>query len=351
MPASGTESRSSVTSSPDGIRRSTGSAATVPASTTTLTVTIGSSFSVRHADGSHDARHRRGPTRPVRDCRRDRAGRRPTLDVVADGVIDDRHRMAGQRELNAVYLLDGRRAGARRDRAGRRRARRARRRSSRSASGRTTSRTSSSRTSTWTTRAAPGRSLGRFPRATVWVHERGAPHLVDPTRLVASTARTYGEERMRALLRRDRARCRPSGSASSPTATRSRSATGRSRSSTRPGHASHHVALARRRDRGDVHRRGDRLATCRGPTATGRRCRRPRSTSRRRSRASSGSARGADRAADLALRPGRRRRARAATRRRAASATWSDAVRDARADTDAGDRRSTEVPAEQAAAR
>ena len=37
LPASGTESRSSVTSSPDGIRRWTGSAAIVPASTATLT--------------------------------------------------------------------------------------------------------------------------------------------------------------------------------------------------------------------------------------------------------------------------------------------------------------------------
>ena len=42
-----------------------------------------------------------------------------------------------------------------------------------------------------------GALLERFPRATVWVHERGAPHLVDPTRLLASTARTYGDERMR----------------------------------------------------------------------------------------------------------------------------------------------------------
>src|SRR4029077_7133097 len=42
-----------------------------------------------------------------------------------------------------------------------------------------------------------GELLRRFPRATVWVHERGAPHLVDPTRLLASTARTYGEERRR----------------------------------------------------------------------------------------------------------------------------------------------------------
>jgi glyoxylase-like metal-dependent hydrolase (beta-lactamase superfamily II) len=38
--------------------------------------------------------------------------------------------------------------------------------------------------------------LARYPHATVWVHELGAPHLVDPRRLVASTARTYGEARM-----------------------------------------------------------------------------------------------------------------------------------------------------------
>lgn len=31
-----------------------------------------------------------------------------------------------------------------------------------------------------------------FPRATVYVHERGARHLVDPTRLVDSAARVYG---------------------------------------------------------------------------------------------------------------------------------------------------------------
>ena len=45
LPASGTDNRSSVTSSPEGIRRSTGSAATVPASTTTLTVTMVASTS------------------------------------------------------------------------------------------------------------------------------------------------------------------------------------------------------------------------------------------------------------------------------------------------------------------
>jgi glyoxylase-like metal-dependent hydrolase (beta-lactamase superfamily II) len=44
-----------------------------------------------------------------------------------------------------------------------------------------------------------GEILRRFPGATLWVHERGAPHAADPTRLVASTARTYGESRMREL--------------------------------------------------------------------------------------------------------------------------------------------------------
>lgn len=43
---------------------------------------------------------------------------------------------------------------------------------------------------------ACGALAERFARATVWVHERGAPHLADPTRLVSSTARTYGAERM-----------------------------------------------------------------------------------------------------------------------------------------------------------
>ncbi|HJP65074.1 MAG TPA: MBL fold metallo-hydrolase [Actinomycetota bacterium] len=40
----------------------------------------------------------------------------------------------------------------------------------------------------------------RFPRATVWVHHRGAPHLADPTKLVQSAARVYGEERLRQLF-------------------------------------------------------------------------------------------------------------------------------------------------------
>jgi glyoxylase-like metal-dependent hydrolase (beta-lactamase superfamily II) len=44
---------------------------------------------------------------------------------------------------------------------------------------------------------AAGALLRAFPRARLWIHERGAPHAIDPTRLVASTARTYGEATMR----------------------------------------------------------------------------------------------------------------------------------------------------------
>ncbi len=40
---------------------------------------------------------------------------------------------------------------------------------------------------------ATGRLLEEFPEAEVWVHEVGAPHLVDPERLVGSARRLYGE--------------------------------------------------------------------------------------------------------------------------------------------------------------
>lgn len=39
-----------------------------------------------------------------------------------------------------------------------------------------------------------GRLASRFPRATIWVHARGAPHLEDPARLLASATRLYGED-------------------------------------------------------------------------------------------------------------------------------------------------------------
>lgn len=47
---------------------------------------------------------------------------------------------------------------------------------------------------------AAGHLVRRFPSASIWVHERGAPHLADPARLVSSTARTFGEERMQRLF-------------------------------------------------------------------------------------------------------------------------------------------------------
>jgi glyoxylase-like metal-dependent hydrolase (beta-lactamase superfamily II) len=45
-----------------------------------------------------------------------------------------------------------------------------------------------------------GALAARFPSATVWVHERGARHLADPARLVASATRVYGDERMASLF-------------------------------------------------------------------------------------------------------------------------------------------------------
>jgi glyoxylase-like metal-dependent hydrolase (beta-lactamase superfamily II) len=44
---------------------------------------------------------------------------------------------------------------------------------------------------------ATGSLLHRFPDIEVWVHERGAAHLVDPSRLVASATRLYGEHMQR----------------------------------------------------------------------------------------------------------------------------------------------------------
>ena len=39
-----------------------------------------------------------------------------------------------------------------------------------------------------------GLLVERFPDAEVWVHERGAPHVVDPSKLVASATRLYGDD-------------------------------------------------------------------------------------------------------------------------------------------------------------
>jgi glyoxylase-like metal-dependent hydrolase (beta-lactamase superfamily II) len=41
---------------------------------------------------------------------------------------------------------------------------------------------------------ATGVLVRRFPRLRVYVHERGAPHLVDPSKLLASAGRLYGDD-------------------------------------------------------------------------------------------------------------------------------------------------------------
>jgi glyoxylase-like metal-dependent hydrolase (beta-lactamase superfamily II) len=88
-----------------------------------------------------------------------------------------------------------------------------------------------------------GRIASLYPKATVWVQERGAPHVADPTKLVQSAARVYGgEDRLRELF----------GPVEPVPADRVRSLSegDRVRIGARdleilytPGHASHHVAL------------------------------------------------------------------------------------------------------------
>jgi len=41
---------------------------------------------------------------------------------------------------------------------------------------------------------ATGSLLRRFPDLEVWVHERGAPHLIDPAKLISSATRLYGAD-------------------------------------------------------------------------------------------------------------------------------------------------------------
>jgi glyoxylase-like metal-dependent hydrolase (beta-lactamase superfamily II) len=87
-----------------------------------------------------------------------------------------------------------------------------------------------------------GALAARFPRASVWVHERGAPHLADPTRLVASTARVWGEVEMRELFGStepvDAGRLRPLREGDTIDM-----GDRRLDALDTPGHASHHVAL------------------------------------------------------------------------------------------------------------
>jgi glyoxylase-like metal-dependent hydrolase (beta-lactamase superfamily II) len=83
---------------------------------------------------------------------------------------------------------------------------------------------------------ATGSLLRRFPELEVWVHERGAPHLIDPAKLLSSATRLYGADmerrwgevlpvpaaRLRVLIGGERV--------------------GAFRVAYTPGHASHHVS-------------------------------------------------------------------------------------------------------------
>ena len=83
----------------------------------------------------------------------------------------------------------------------------------------------------------------RFPRAMIWVHERGARHLADPSRLVASATRVWGEREMQEFFL-------PVEPVASPRIRALRDGDvihmgDRSLAVLdTPGHASHHVALA-----------------------------------------------------------------------------------------------------------
>jgi glyoxylase-like metal-dependent hydrolase (beta-lactamase superfamily II) len=88
-----------------------------------------------------------------------------------------------------------------------------------------------------------GRIARTFPGATIWVHARGAPHLADPTKLIASATRLYGPAQMSRLfgpvepVDPDRLRALSDGDRIE--------LGGRTLEVLdTPGHASHHVALA-----------------------------------------------------------------------------------------------------------
>jgi glyoxylase-like metal-dependent hydrolase (beta-lactamase superfamily II) len=90
---------------------------------------------------------------------------------------------------------------------------------------------------------ATGALVKRFPDAEVWVHERGARHLIDPSKLLASAGRLYGDDMQRLwgeVLPVPAERVRQlTGDETLPTPF---GAHGGLRVAYTPGHASHHVS-------------------------------------------------------------------------------------------------------------
>jgi glyoxylase-like metal-dependent hydrolase (beta-lactamase superfamily II) len=85
---------------------------------------------------------------------------------------------------------------------------------------------------------ATGVLVRRFPDIPVYVHERGAPHLVDPSKLLASATRLYGEEGMARLW----GEVAPVPEANVRPLAGGEVIEGAFRVAYTPGHASHHVA-------------------------------------------------------------------------------------------------------------
>jgi glyoxylase-like metal-dependent hydrolase (beta-lactamase superfamily II) len=84
---------------------------------------------------------------------------------------------------------------------------------------------------------ATGALVQRWPDVEVWVHERGAPHLADPSKLLKSASRLYGEDMDRLwgdTVPVPRDRLRILGDSDELDAG--------FRSAYTPGHASHHVS-------------------------------------------------------------------------------------------------------------
>ena len=84
---------------------------------------------------------------------------------------------------------------------------------------------------------AAGSLVRRWPDLEVWVHEKGAPHLADPSKLVASATRLYGDDMDRlwgeiSPVPRENLRVLGSGEEQ----------IGPWRVAYTPGHASHHVS-------------------------------------------------------------------------------------------------------------
>jgi glyoxylase-like metal-dependent hydrolase (beta-lactamase superfamily II) len=84
---------------------------------------------------------------------------------------------------------------------------------------------------------AAGALVERYPRLSVHVHERGAPHVLDPSRLLSSAGRLYGEHNMARLW----GRVLPVPAANLHVLSGGETVEGY-RVAYSPGHAYHHVA-------------------------------------------------------------------------------------------------------------